>query len=131
MIPRSCLRLHLPWINHEKARELSRQIKEEGITLLTTRAILIEIGDAMAGQRRRKAGKAMLEALEDDDSVEIIPNSEELYSKAFDLFASRPDKEWGMTDCISFVVMDEQGVDEALTTDMHFQQAGFVALMRG
>jgi len=115
---------------HEKAKELSRQIKKEGIALLTTRAILIEIGDAMAGQRRRKAGTVMLESLENDDNLEIFPSNEELYSKAFDLFASRSDQEWGMTDCISFVVMRDEKITEALTTDSHFQQAGFVALMR-
>jgi len=115
---------------HEKAKELSRQIKKEGIALLTTRAILIEIGDAMAGQRRRKAGTVMLESLENDDNLEIFPSNEELYSKAFDLFASRPDQEWGMTDCISFVVMRDEKITEALTTDSHFEQAGFVALMR-
>ena len=113
-----------------KAKDLSRQIKQAGVSLVTTRAILIEIGDAMAGQRRRKAGMTMLESLEEDDSLEIIPNSEEFYSKAFDLFVSRPDKEWGMTDCISFVVMKEHGIREALKTDIHFKQAGFVALMR-
>ncbi|MBU4225419.1 MAG: PIN domain-containing protein [Chloroflexi bacterium] len=115
---------------HEKAKELSHQIKKGGIALLTTRAILIEIGDAMTGQRRRKAGIIMLESLENDDNLEIFPNSEELYSKAFDHFAARPDKEWGMTDCISFVVMKEYEISEVLTTDVHFQQAGFVALMR-
>jgi len=115
---------------HEKAKELSRQIKKEGIALLTTRAILIEIGDAMAGQRRRKAGTVMLESLENDDNLEIFPSNEELYSKAFDLFASRSDQEWGMTDCISFVVMRDEKITEALTTDSHFEQAGFVALMR-
>jgi len=114
-----------------KAKELSRQIKKENVALVTTRAVLIEIGDAMAGQRRRKAGIVMLESLENDDSLEIIPNSEELYSKALDLFISRPDKEWGMTDCISFILMKEQNINEALTTDTHFQQAGFTALMRG
>lgn len=115
---------------HGKAKELSRQIKKGGIALLTTRAILIEIGDAMAGQSRRKAGIIMLESLENDDNLEIFPNSEELYSKAFDLFAARPDNEWGMTDCISFVVMKEYDISETLTADVHFQQAGFVALMR-
>lgn len=115
---------------HKKAKELSRQIKKEGVFLITTRAVVIEIGDAMAGPRRRKAGITMLEALEADQNLEITPNSEELYHSAFSLYQSRPDKEWGMTDCISFVVMEEMDVDEALTTDTHFQQAGFTALMR-
>jgi hypothetical protein len=115
---------------HEKAKRLSRQIREADVSLVTTRAILIEIGDAMAGQRRRNAGVAMLEALEEDENLKIVQNSEELYSRAFDLYQSRFDKEWGLTDCISFVVMDDEQITEALTTDAHFQQAGFVALMR-
>jgi len=115
---------------NEKAKELSRRIKKDKTALVTTRAVLIEIGDAMAGQRRRKAGIIMLEALENDTSLEIVPNSEELYRKAVDLFASRPDKEWGITDCISFIVMNERNINEALTPDAHFQQAGFTTLMR-
>ena len=115
---------------HEKAKQLSRQIRKEDISLITTRAILIEIGDAMAGQRKRNAGITMLEALEEDENLEIIQNSEELYSRAFGMYQSRLDKEWGMTDCISFVVMGDEQITEALTTDAHFQQAGFTALMR-
>ena len=43
------------------------------------------------------------------------------------LYESRPDKEWSLTDCISFVVMKKEGIVEALTEDRHFEQAGFVA----
>jgi hypothetical protein len=46
------------------------------------------------------------------------------------LFGDRPDKEWSLTDCISFVVMEKEGVREALTGDKHFEQAGFVALLK-
>jgi uncharacterized protein len=42
---------------------------------------------------------------------------------------SRRDKEWSLTDCISFVVMKERGLTEALTADHHFEQAGFKALL--
>jgi len=115
---------------HEKAKRLSRQIERDGVSLITTRAVLIEIGDAMAEERRRNAGTVILEALEDDGNLAIIQNSEELYRRAFALYKSRLDKEWGMTDCVSFVVMNNEKINEALTTDTHFQQAGFVALMR-
>jgi predicted nucleic acid-binding protein len=91
---------------------------------------LIEIGDAMAEKRSRRAAIAAINALEEDENLKIIPNSKELYNRAFALYQSRPDKEWGMTDCISFVAMGDEGITEALTTDTHFQQAGFVALMR-
>jgi predicted nucleic acid-binding protein len=48
-----------------------------------------------------------------------------IYQAGFELFASRPDKGWPLTDCISFVVMTERGLREALTADHHFEQAGF------
>jgi predicted nucleic acid-binding protein len=46
------------------------------------------------------------------------------------LYRSRLDKEWGLTDCISFIVMEQRGITKALTTDLHFQQAGFAVLMK-
>ena len=84
----------------------------------------------MAEERTRHAGVAILQALEEDMNLTIVQNSEDLYRRAFALYKSRSDKEWGMTDCISFVVMTSGKITEALTTDTHFQQAGFVALMR-
>lgn len=115
---------------HEKAKRLSRQIERERVSLVTTRAVLIEIGDAMSEERRRNAGAIILEALEEDANLVIVQNNEDLYRRAFALYQSRSDKEWGMTDCISFVVMTSEKITEALTTDAHFQQAGFIALMR-
>jgi hypothetical protein len=73
--------------------------------------------------------RQLLQTLEADPQLEIVPLSDRLYQKAFQLFCSRPDKEWGLIDCISFVVMQERGLTEALTTDKHFQQAGFRALL--
>jgi predicted nucleic acid-binding protein len=46
------------------------------------------------------------------------------------LYHLRPDKQWSLTDCISFLVMSEEGITEALTADHHFEQAGFVALLK-
>ena len=46
------------------------------------------------------------------------------------MFAARPDKDWSLTDCISFVVMQERNIQDALTADHHFEQAGFVALLK-
>ena len=69
-------------------------------------------------------------ALEKDLKIEIVPISEPLYTQALHLYRQRPDKEWGITDCISFIVMQNRDLTEALTTDEHFQQAGFRALLR-
>lgn len=114
---------------HQKAEILSRQIETEAILLITTRAVILEIGNALAKLRYRAAAIELLDSLEEDLNVEIIPLSEELYSQAIELYRQRPDKEWGITDCISFVVMQDYGVTDALTTDEHFNQAGFKALL--
>jgi predicted nucleic acid-binding protein len=60
----------------------------------------------------------------------LITHTLQLYEKAFELFRSRPDKEWGLVDCISFIVMQERKIEAALTADEHYIQAGFRALLR-
>ncbi len=57
-----------------------------------------------------------------------MPDSDRLYRRGLDLYAQRADKGWSLTDCISFVVMAEEGLREALTGDRHFAQAGYVPL---
>ena len=115
---------------HQQATHLADEIEAAGVRLVTTRAIMLEIGNAFSRRRRRQAGIGLLEALEADSGVEIVALSEQLYRRAWQLFRERPDKEWGLTDCVSFVVMQDRSLTEALTTDEHFRQAGFQVLMR-
>ena len=115
---------------HGRAVHLANQLQVEKTRLVTTQAVMLEIGNALSKQRYRHAAVKLLQSLEADPNVEIIPISEELYARAFQLYRERPDKEWGLTDCISFVVMQDRGITEALTTDAHFQQMGFRALLR-
>lgn len=116
--------------NHERAVELAEQLEAEQTRLVTTRAIMLEISNALSKLRYRQAAVELLNALENDSSVEIVPFSEELFAEALELFSSRLDKEWGLVDCVSFIVMREHGLTEALTTDKHYEQAGFRALMK-
>jgi uncharacterized protein len=104
--------------------------RQRGVRVVTTRAIMLEIGNAFSKQRRRHAGIRLLDALEADPGVEIIPLSEQLYKRAWLFFCERSDKEWGLTDCVSFVVMQDRSMTEALTTDEHFRPDGFQPLMR-
>ena len=115
---------------HQRALQLADELKSSGTRLVTTRAILLEIGNALSKLRHRRAAVALLDSLEIDPHVEIIPLSEQLCTRASQLYRERPDKEWALTDCVSFIVMEDRGINEALTTDEHFQQAGFQALMR-
>lgn len=115
--------------HHDRALEVADWIDAQRIPLITTRAVVIEIGNALAKLRYRAEAVQLLNALERDISVEIIALSEPLYAQALLFFESRQDKEWGLTDCISFVVMQQRGIVDALTADSHFQQAGFNALL--
>ena len=115
---------------HARAIELADQLETFGTRLVTTRAVLLEIGNALFKQRYRQAAGQLLDSLEADPKVEMVPLLEPLYVRAWQLYRERPDKEWGLTDCVSFLVMQDRGLTEALTTDEHFQQAGFRALLR-
>lgn len=61
---------------------------------------------------------------------QILPASSELLQRGLALYQARPDKEWQLSDCISFIVMEQEGLTEALTGDRHFEQAGFQALLK-
>jgi predicted nucleic acid-binding protein len=112
---------------HDRARALN-----EGLSgpLISTEAILIELGNTFSRQRWRALGIALIAEITQDPRFEIVPLTSDLLVRAIELYSTREDKEWGMTDCISFVVMRDRGITEALAADQHFIQAGFRALLR-
>jgi len=116
--------------NHEKAAFLAGELDSNLTRLVTTRAVILEIGNALSKRRFRKAAAELIESLEEDPRVEILELTNVLYSAGHKLYRERPDKEWGITDCISFVVMTDRGLVAALTADDHFRQAGFRVLLK-
>lgn len=111
---------------HNKAIQFSPRPEA---TIVTTAWILTEVADGLADTRSRKAFVNLLEILQTAPDVEIIAPSPQLFERGIRLYADRPDKDWSLTDCISFVVMEENGISEALTADRHFEQAGFRMLL--
>ena len=95
----------------------------------TTGAVLLEIGDGLSVVDRRGA-VAFIGWLKQARNVRVVAVDTGLFERGLALFAAREDKTWGLTDCISFVVMREHEIRDALTGDEHFEQAGFKALMR-
>ncbi len=112
---------------HAQASALAERF--DGHSLLITHAVLLEIGNALARGFKHEAAE-IIEHLLTSDEVEVVPITPELFEEAFTLYRSYSDKEWGLVDCISFVVMRRAGVTQALTFDRHFAQAGFQVLMR-
>jgi len=101
------------------------------VRMLTTEWVLTELADGLARSRRgRTEFLGTLADLQADADVTIIPCGHALMAEGIQLYAQRPDKEWSLADCITFVVMTKHGLTEALTGDHHFEQAGFVALLK-
>jgi uncharacterized protein len=113
--------------HHARASELAAAY--DGQRFLTTDAVLIEVGNALARHFRTQAAD-VIENFLSSPEVEIIHLTPGLFAEGFQLYRAHRDKEWSLTDCFSFVVMRREGVTEALTFDHHFVQAGFQALMR-
>ena len=116
---------------HQKARELDASPEVEHV--VTTEMVLTEfLNDAGArGRTLRNTASRFLDRLRDDAGVTVIPQTSDQFWKSAKVFAERADKGWSLTDCASFLVMQEKGVREALTHDRHFEQMGFRALLRG
>jgi uncharacterized protein len=112
---------------HPEARQY---VGRRGLLLVTTDWVIVEVADALATPARRPAFLALWEAIRRHPAFEIVPADRPLLHRGLDLYSRRPDKAWSLTDCISFVVMSDQGLTEALTGDHHFEQAGFRALLR-
>ncbi len=112
---------------HQQASELADGLETQ--PLITTDAVLLEIGNALARNYKNEAVE-IIEHFFGSDEVEIVRLTPELFAQAFTLYKTHQDKAWGLVDCISFVVMKQAEVSQALTFDRHFVQAGFQALMR-
>jgi predicted nucleic acid-binding protein len=97
---------------------------------VTTREVLVELADALCRLSSRLAVGQFIEDLRTNTAMRIIWSDKALFDEGFALYMARPDKEWSLNDCISFVVMTREGITEALTGDHHFEQAGFVALLK-
>ena len=99
-------------------------------SIVTSTWILMEVGDALCRVPDRATFLKLLDDLANDPGASLVPATQDIFEKARTLFAARPDKDWSMTDCTSFVIMQDQGVTDAITGDKHFVQAGFRALLR-
>ena len=116
-----------PW--HEIAALLSLELADADI--VTTKMVLTELLNAVSrlGEYYRNLATEEVIRLHVDPNVVIVSQSEDQFRDAFNLYRSRPDQSWGLTDCASFILMRERGINHALTADRDFTQAGFTILM--
>lgn len=114
--------------NHAVAREWA---SASGRPIVTTEYVLWEIANFLSPHQTRQLFGAFLNLVRTAPGMKVIPAFPGLFEAGLRLYVSRTDKDWSPTDCISFLVMGEHHISEALTADHHFTQAGFVAMLRG
>jgi predicted nucleic acid-binding protein len=115
---------------HQQAVEFSRSLRPE--RTVTTEDVLDEYLAYFSAARpsiRTRAGDTVAALLE-NSRVVIVPQSHELFLAGLELYRTRPDKGYSLTDCISMQIMHREGLTEVLTNDRHFEQEGFRALFR-
>ena len=112
---------------HSRATSLKL---DSSTRIVTTMWVLTETADALSPRKLRGPVAGFIRSLLSDPSVAVLPFDQQLFDRGLERFDRRHDKDWSLTDCISFVTMEEQNISESLTGDQHFEQAGFVALLK-
>jgi hypothetical protein len=102
---------------------------KSAVEVLITEAVLIEVGNSLCSRRKRQDAVQFINTCYEGGEVEVVTVSTGLLRRALDFYQQHQDKDWGLTDCISFVVMNDRGIQVAVTADSDFVQAGFRALM--
>ena len=115
---------------HDKAVQISGALTNHRI--VTTEMVLTELLNyaSAEGEYLRRVAADTAAALLNSTNVEVIPQTSSQFHRALERFRNRLDQSWSLVDCASFIIMEEQGIQEALAFDHHFQQAGFTALLR-
>ena len=111
---------------HGRAVEFARGWK--GV-IVTSRWVLAEICDGLSSKANRALALHFMARITTSAQFQVVMDSDALFERGLALYRSRPDKDWSLTDCISFSVMADEGLADALTGDRHFEQAGFHALL--
>jgi predicted nucleic acid-binding protein len=115
---------------HHKATAVAR---DHGLgQIVTSEMVLTEFLNSFSdyGPRLRQAAARAVASLRDTSQIVIVPQTTLLFERALKRYRDMSDKSWSLTDCSSFLIMEEERLASALTHDRHFAQAGFQTLLR-
>ncbi|MCU0785745.1 MAG: hypothetical protein MUF81_17220 [Verrucomicrobia bacterium] len=113
--------------NHPRAIAAARAERRHRVT---TDWVLVEVGDALAQTGNRDVFTNFYQWIRNHAGTTVVPATRPLLEDGVLFYRYRRDKDWPLTDCISFVVMEDEDIHDALTGDKHFEQAGFAALLK-
>ena len=115
---------------HAAAETVWRELLAYGTQLATTSLVLIELGDGLSRIHHRQLAIRIYDSLHAAWRIEIVRTTSDDEKRAWQLFRQTGDKEWGMTDCVSMIVMRDHDVTRVFSSDHHFEQAGFEILLK-
>jgi hypothetical protein len=114
---------------YAQAQQVMSSLQRKNVRLVTTEFALLEVADVLSTPHLRPKTINFINGLRQLPHLQIVPASQKLFMTGWTLYSQRIDKEWGLTDCISFVVMFQKEITQAFTSDHHFVQAGFTKLL--
>ncbi|MSQ96741.1 MAG: PIN domain-containing protein [Gemmataceae bacterium] len=122
----------IAWINTRDAAHQPVKSYLDGYSgsIVTTEWVLLEFADALSLSSTKPFAIEAIKRIHRLPMFLVVGFAPAVYLAGFDLYEARPDKDWSLTDCISFAVMTERGLSDALTADHHFEQAGFRAIFK-
>lgn len=115
---------------HSSATKLNQKLLLERVYFVTTDYVLTEVANGLSGLLYRKAAIGFIDAIFSSKLIKIVHIDPSLFRQGWRLYKERMDKEWGLTNCTSFLVMTDEGIREAFGCDQHFEQAGYICLLK-
>jgi predicted nucleic acid-binding protein len=115
---------------HEPAKKVRIKLQQDNCSLVTSDFVFLEVADALTAPEIRSQTINFINRLKSLSGLQVVPISQSLFEAGWQLYSQRLDKNWGLTDCISFVIMQQEGITVAFTSDKHFEQAGFIRLLK-
>lgn len=114
----------------EKAKELSKSLNP--VHIVTSQMVLTEVLNDFSkrGDHLRQVATELINEINQNPNITVMPQTDDQFQQGFELYENRLDKNWSLTDCVSFKIMEEMSIYEAFAYDKHFEQAGFRALLR-
>ena len=114
---------------HRNAWHVFNELQKQQTRLITTEFVFLEVADGLSAPSHRQKTVTFMNGLQNRRWLKIVPVSPSLYDEGWQLYTQRPDKEWSLTDCTSFAVMQQEGISLAFASDHHYEQTGFQKLM--
>jgi len=115
---------------HGRARRVMEELAGEQSPLVTSHWVLAELLGGTARPPLRQAAVQTVRSLLTSPHTSVIAATPASWAAAFDLYRSRPDKDWSLVDCSSIAICGSRGIRRVLSHDHHFEQAGLEALLR-